>query len=228
MNTLLLRLVGPMQAWGIQSNFKERDTGLEPSKSGVVGLLCAALGREREARIDDLAQLRMGVRVDREGTRWKDFHTAGRGKGGYLRASGGKEKEDAILSTRWYLADAAFLVGLENADVKLLEELWAALRNPHWPLGLGRKAFVPSAPVYLKNGLQHGQALEDALATFPWLGREHDRAHIPELRVVMDKDDGDLVRPDYPLSFALFDRRFSPRRVRMSRIAIPPERLEDC
>ena len=49
MSVLLLRLSGPMQSWGIQSQFPDRDTGMEPSKSGVVGLLCAALGRGRSA-----------------------------------------------------------------------------------------------------------------------------------------------------------------------------------
>ena len=33
MATLLLQLVGPMQAWGVTSRFDERDSGLEPSKS---------------------------------------------------------------------------------------------------------------------------------------------------------------------------------------------------
>jgi CRISPR system Cascade subunit CasD len=39
MAVLLLRLAGPMQAWGTQSRFVNRDTELEPSKSGVIGLL---------------------------------------------------------------------------------------------------------------------------------------------------------------------------------------------
>jgi len=50
---------------------------LEPSKSGVVGLLCAALGRPRAADGSDLAALRMGVRVDREGVLKVDYQTAG-------------------------------------------------------------------------------------------------------------------------------------------------------
>ena len=41
MSVLLLRLSGPMQSWGVQSRFTVRDTGLEPSKSGVVGLIAA-------------------------------------------------------------------------------------------------------------------------------------------------------------------------------------------
>ncbi|MCC6313005.1 MAG: type I-E CRISPR-associated protein Cas5/CasD, partial [Thermomicrobiales bacterium] len=75
MHTLLLRLAGPMQAWGTQSRFTERDTGLEPSKSGVIGLLCAALGRERTDPVDDLAALTMAVRVDIEGVVRRDFQT---------------------------------------------------------------------------------------------------------------------------------------------------------
>ena len=46
--TLLLRLQGPMQSWGTTSRFDERDTQLEPSKSGVLGLVCAAIGRDRQ------------------------------------------------------------------------------------------------------------------------------------------------------------------------------------
>ena len=45
--TLLLRLAGPMQSWGLESRFDQRDTGREPSKSGVLGLICAALGKPR-------------------------------------------------------------------------------------------------------------------------------------------------------------------------------------
>ena len=59
MATLLLRLQGPMQSWGTTSRFDERDTQLEPSKSGVLGLLCAALGRNRSEPVQDLAALRM-------------------------------------------------------------------------------------------------------------------------------------------------------------------------
>ena len=46
--TLLLRLKAPMQSWGVSSRFSIRDTGKEPSKSGVIGLFCAALGISRD------------------------------------------------------------------------------------------------------------------------------------------------------------------------------------
>lgn len=222
MNVLLLRLVGPMQSWGVQSRFTVRDTGLEPSKSGVVGLLCAALGRSRDEPVQDLAQLRMGVRVDREGTMLCDFHTAG--KGGILKASGEVDRKNLVVSTRYYLADARFLVGLEGDDLDWLAKLHDALRDPVWPLYLGRKAFVPGEPVWLPDGLQPDVTLDEVLHAYPWLGNDPDRPP-KRVRCVLDAPDGPQVRPDWPLSFA--ERRFAPRHVRTEFIPAPPVREEE-
>jgi len=208
MSVLLLRLTGPMQSWGVQGRFTVRDTGLEPSKSGVVGLLCAALGRRREEPVADLAALMMGVRIDREGMVARDYHTAG--KGGILKASGQIERKNLIVSSRYYLTDARFLVGMEGDDLDLLTQLHAALRDPHWPLYLGRKAFVPGEPVWLPDGLRPDQTLPEALRTYPWRGRASDERP-PRLRLVLEDPNGTEVRPDQPLSFA--ERRFAPRRV---------------
>ena len=48
MATMLLRLAAPLQAWGVDSKFEIRKTNREPTKSGVLGLLAAALGLRRE------------------------------------------------------------------------------------------------------------------------------------------------------------------------------------
>lgn len=205
MPTLLLCLAGPMQSWGVQSNFTVRDTGLEPSKSGVVGLLCAALGRRRDAEIGGLATLRMGVRVDREGQMASDYHTAQN----ILKASGGIK--DTEVSRRYYLADARFLVGLTGDDLDLLTQLHNALRNPHWPLYLGRKAFVPGEPVWLQDGLCLEKSLRAALRDYPWRGRLRSDDRPPRLRLVLEDHAGSEVHPDQPVSFA--ERRFVPRRV---------------
>ena len=61
MSTLLLRLAAPLQAWGINSKFDIRKTEREPSKSGVIGLLAAALGRRRDESLDDLTALTFGI-----------------------------------------------------------------------------------------------------------------------------------------------------------------------
>jgi CRISPR system Cascade subunit CasD len=223
MSVLLLRLAGPMQSWGVQSRFTVRDTGLEPSKSGVVGLLCAALGRGRHEPVDGLAALTMGVRVDQEGTMARDFHTAG--KDGILRATGRVERRRLVVSTRYYLADARFLVGLESDDLELLARLHAALRDPHWPLYLGRKAFVPGAPVWLPDGLRPGEDLETALQDYPWLGYDSAR-YSDRVRLVIEDRNGPEVRPDQPLSFA--ERRFLPRRVRTEFATPPPMEEKPC
>lgn len=77
MSVLVLRLAAPLQSWGTQSRFSIRDTAREPSKSGVIGLIAAAIGRPRDGEIDDLMALRMSVRIDRDGTLQRDYHTAG-------------------------------------------------------------------------------------------------------------------------------------------------------
>ena len=222
MNTLLLRLAGPMQSWGVQSRFTVRDTGLEPSKSGVIGLLCAALGCPRHEPVTDLAMMTMGVRVDQEGVMARDYHTAG--KGGMLKASGRVERKNLVVSTRYYLADARFLVGLEGGDLSLLRRLHNALRDPHWPLYLGRKAFVPGEPVWLADGLRPDTDLLAALERFPWLGPEYRNP--PELvRLVLEDPGGSEVRPDQPLSFV--ERHFAPRRVTTTFALTPPRREEE-
>ena len=147
MPTLLLQCVAPMQAWGTQSNFTVRDTGRDPSKSGIVGLLCAALGRPRTDTHTTRAldSLIMGVRVDREGQILRDFHTAGQGAAdpyqGHLRADGESVSKGTIISNRYYLTDAMFLVGL-TGEQELLETLQSALANPRWMLCLGPVSYT--------------------------------------------------------------------------------------
>ncbi|WKN23668.1 type I-E CRISPR-associated protein Cas5/CasD [Azotobacter vinelandii] len=212
MATLLLRLQGPMQSWGTTSRFDERDTQLEPSKSGVLGLVCAALGRDRREPLEDLAALRMGVRVDREGVPLRDYQTAT----GVLIASGKADPRRTVVSPRFYLSDAVFLVGLESADSALLERIQGALRRPVWPLALGRKSFVPGMPVFLADGLLHADLLS-ALSGYPplvpWAPGGSVRLALEDLR------EGS-VRLDQPVGpFA--ERRFGPRFVKQEVLHVP-------
>lgn len=211
MNTLLIRLQAPMQSWGVSSHFTNRDTAREPSKSGVIGLICAALGRPRDADISDLASLKMGVRVDREGILQKDFHIAQ----DILQADGKKTKKSEI-SNRYYLADAVFLVGLEGHD-QLIHEIYAALKSPRWTLYLGRKAFPPASPIWMKDGLRN-EPLQEALSQFPSLAPEQKG----KVRLVLESDDGEFARTDVPISFET--RRFSSRRIYYLQIDCPPYR----
>lgn len=173
MHTLLLRLEGPMQSWGTTSRFDQRDTGKEPSKSGVIGLIAAALGIDRNEwnRLKPLTELKMGVRHDRSGVLRKDYQTAGCSDIDSIIKANGDQSKDGVVSERHYLADAAFLVGLESDDKKLLEEAHEALKNPQWVLGLGRKSYLPAEPIYIRDGVLYDISLRNALSSFPWLGR---------------------------------------------------------
>ena len=208
MMTLLIRLAGPMQSWGTTSRFDERDTQLEPSKSGVLVLVCAALGRDRTEPVDDLARLRMGVRVDREGVLMRDYQTAT----GVMIATGKADLGRTVVSPRYYLADAAFLVGLEGDDRNLLESIQEALKQPVWPLALGRKSFPPSLPVWLPDGLRE-DALEATLRKAPPIASPQREHWGRPLRLMLEDPSEGAVRLDQPVApFAV--RRFGPRFVR--------------
>ncbi|WP_053122573.1 CRISPR-associated protein Cas5 [Mycolicibacterium conceptionense] len=77
--TVLLRLSGLMQSWALEARGARRSTHTRPTKSGVIGLIANALGRDFTDSIDDLAALRFGTRVDAPGHIEIDYHTTGGG-----------------------------------------------------------------------------------------------------------------------------------------------------
>ena len=223
MATLLLRLVGPMQSWGTASRFSLRDTRNEPSKSGVVGLLAAAMGipRENWSNLEPLTRLAMGVRHDRQGLPRHDFQTAACATTDTIIRANGSETKDGVVSKRFYLTDAAFLVGLESPDHTLLEALHQSLRNPVWPLFLGRKSFVPSESIWIENGLVEA-ALFPALEKFPWLGEtSYGQAKPMHLRLTLESQDGTgLMVMDQPIS-PFSERQFGARFLTSHLIPFP-------
>lgn len=216
MSTLLLRLAAPLQAWGTASKFERRRTQREPSKSGVIGMLAAALGLRRDADLSELTALRFGVRVDREGKVIRDFHTAQAVKTEKKAKKEQTEEPEKIgyVTSRYYLSDAVFLVGLESEDHALLEKIETALRAPYFPLFLGRRSCPPTLPLVL--GLRE-KDLETAL-------REEDnqnqnarsikrtRRYI-RLDSMPDELEGAVVR-DLPISFNPIKREFGYRRAK--------------
>lgn len=226
MAILLLRLVGPMQSWGTTSRFDQRDTGKEPSKSGVIGLLAAAMGIDRANWVDlePLTRLSMGVRHDRPGIPRSDYQTAGCATTDtIIKADGSQAKGGGVVSQRFYIADAAFLVGLEGDDKALLEQAHAALSNPVWTLALGRKSYVPSEPIWLDYGVQD-VTLADAFRKHNWISSPRWSEQPPDrLLVTLESSDGTgVLKMDQPLS-SFADRRFGARFVRSEWIPFPGE-----
>ncbi|PJN36628.1 type I-E CRISPR-associated protein Cas5/CasD [Streptomyces sp. CB02959] len=162
---LLLRLAGPLQSWGERSHFNERDTAGFPTRSGVIGLLAAALGRHRSESPDDLVRLSITIRADRPGVLLRDLHTVGGGlpaKATVTTAEGKKRSGDTatLLTHRTYLADAAFTLALTTpgGDTDLLDRVAGGLAAPHWPPYLGRRSCPPEGPLLLgrfHNVLHH-------------------------------------------------------------------------
>src|SRR5262245_28002284 len=136
MTCLLLRLAGPLQAWGSRSRFVRRDTEPAPTKSGVIGMLAAARGLRRTDDLTEFLGLSFGVRVDQAGKLTRDFQTA--------RSLDGSKSMP--LSYRQYLADAVFIAAVEG-DAELLQGLHEALRAPVFPLYLGRRSCPPVLPI---------------------------------------------------------------------------------
>lgn len=209
MSVLLLRLAGPMQSWGTEDRFPVRGTGREPSKSGVVGLLCAALGRPRGESVADLAALQMAVRVEREGRLSRDFHTALN----VIKPDG--SGTTSVISNRYYLADADFLIALEG-DRSLLVQLDQAVREPVWPLFLGRKAFVPGVPVSWpadRLPIREGTLMK-VLEAEPWRPRRMPKEQDRKLRYVLQVEYGHgEPRQDEPEPLSFTTRRFAVRHV---------------
>ena len=214
-SSLLIRLQGPMQSWGTRSRFEIRDTEREPSKSGVIGLICAALGRDRTEAITDLSALKMGVRVDREGVLQYDYQTVE----GAVSADGSSNR-DPQTSKRYYLADAAFVVALEG-DTELLELVNNKLLDPRWAMALGRKSYVPSAPVPMHNNLRTDLGMRDALVSpLSPLIAEPQRWQ-RQIRLVLESsEETHEARNDTPVTFVHEKRKFLPRYVHTELIDI--------
>jgi CRISPR system Cascade subunit CasD len=214
-----------MQSWGTTSRFDERDTGKEPSKSGVIGLLAAAFGIDREnwSDLEPLTRLSMGVRHDRPAVPKRDYQTAGCAATDSVIKADGTQSNDGVVSQRFYLADGAFLVGLECEDRSFLERIHSALRDPAWPLALGRKSYVPSEPIWMEDGLQDAPMLE-ALARWPWIATPRKWEDLPEKLLVSleSKDGSGVLKMDQPLS-SFGERRFGARFVRSEWISFPRE-----
>ncbi|MFI7342972.1 type I-E CRISPR-associated protein Cas5/CasD [Streptomyces sp. NPDC050085] len=245
---LLLHLAGPLQSWGVASPFNERDTALSPTRSGFIGLFAAALGLAREEPLGELRTLHFTVRIDRAGTRLRDFHTVGGGMPRHLTVAtseGRRRKGDTAthVSNRYYLQDAAFTVAVTCEDTDLLRKCANALRRPRWPLYLGRRSCPPTGPVLLaearRGPLTH--LLRLPLARTP--SRQKRTSDLPLLETVefttdlptdalvhaMREEFPGLAVPhaleeevrDVPEGFASLDRRYGTRTQRRVPVQLP-------
>jgi CRISPR system Cascade subunit CasD len=201
---LVLRLEGPMQSWGLRSRWDVRDTGTEPSKSGVLGILGCALGWKRgDPRFMELSsQIQIAVREESPGVVMNDFQTITglnrQADGKLKKATAGKHREITIIvSPREYLSDARFLVLIQGPE-KIINACAEALKNPVWPVYLGRKSCVPTRPVFSEI-LKTTQNLRELIQQIPWeyIPTIRSESTIPtHLRCIVECPTGDTFRVD--------------------------------
>lgn len=215
---LLLWFEAPLQSWGADSKFGRRDTLKFPTKSGVLGLVCSALGAggEQTELLARFASLDMQVisyrKTKANGQKrnkeplLRDFQTVGNGyddkdpwqtllipkTSDGKKAVGGGSK----LTYRYYLQDAVFAVALQ-VPTDLAESIAQALQNPNWDIYLGRKNCIPSELVF-QGQFADFEALNDQAWSF-----SQAKKLVEDFRVVQGEIDGDehLTLNDVPIQF---------------------------
>lgn len=216
---LALYFDAPLQSWGYASKFDRRTSLAHPTRSGVIGLLCAALGVDRTdthglARLDALT---VTVYAFTMGGRLTDYHTIGGGydpatqSGSICTTGEGKVRQKngqsiAVITYREYLEGSRF-GAVVSADATLVDELAAAVRNPVWGVWLGRKACIPAARVF--EGIHAAE--EEALASLCRAAGVESAMRV--VREAATFADGNDTVMDRPLDFSPNGRRFAPRRI---------------
>lgn len=177
---LLFTIYAPLASWGEIAVGESRSSWDRPSRSGVLGLVAAALGIEREDQslhnaLD--ADYGIAVRLDASGTPMTDYHTAQTVAASVVKkkrpatraallASVAPGDQETILSRRAYRQDALATIAIWTRTMApqwSLHELADALRRPRFVLYAGRKANplgLPLAPVLLESSTL-GDALLD-------------------------------------------------------------------
>ena len=160
MKHLALYLRAPLQSWGASSKFGDRGTLDAPTRSGLLGLLAAACGIDKNDEVRDrewlarAAKLSVAVLAFRRGDRMADYHTVGARydkvdpwqKRMIPTTPDGKPR-GTDLTHRDYLADSVFGAVLSGDDA-LVDEMATGLADPVWGVWLGRKSCIPTEPIF--------------------------------------------------------------------------------
>lgn len=183
MQALILRFDAPLMSFGGDAVDSQRITDIFPRRSMIAGLLANALGYdhadwEKTQRLQ--ARLGYAVRRDRTGSMLVDYQTVDLGQEflretwtsrGIPEGRGGSVSTGTHIQHRHYFMDAIYTlaVGLQNEreEYPTFQDVERAMFQPARPLCLGRKACVPSEPVYQSR--QSGECLYDILKKEPRL-----------------------------------------------------------
>lgn len=172
MEALLVSLQGPMASWGTLVVGDNRETGVAPTQSALIGLLgaCCGIDRSDTEALDQWFDLWQTVTVhvtrrkgDLQPWRFYDFHTAR----DTLKLDG-TLNSDLQIGHRGYLQEAfaiAVFILREGADPRLLSAARSCLQAPVYTPYLGRLCNPLTVDLYLKQGSYASiEALLDEMA----------------------------------------------------------------
>jgi CRISPR system Cascade subunit CasD len=171
---LLFTFAAPLASFGDIAPGERRVSASRPGRSGLIGLIAAALGLKRDdPRQRPLAQnLAFAVRVDRSGGVLMDYHTTQTAPARKGRRFSTRRDElqspdlGTILSQREYRTDSAFTIAVlaQESSPFTLAQIAAALSRPHFILTAGRRACPLGLPPAAR--VIHAKTLLEALASY--------------------------------------------------------------
>lgn len=222
----LLWLEGPLQSWGHDSRFGRRATLPFPTRSGILGLLCCALGRGGEQRdwlrmMRPLSQTIVAYARDDQPKPplLRDCHMVGSGydlKDPWEdmmvpKTSAGQHPvgTGARVTRRHYLQDMAFACVIELPSG---EDVAGALKSPFWPVCLGRKCCPPSDIVWRGEFATR----EDALKAASAIAAEKKRREVFSVIEETDENGESMTINDVPVAFGPY-KQYADRRVTVIR-----------
>jgi len=144
MKTLILRTEG-MSAYGLQTFDVHRKINHFPTRSGIIGLLGAALGitRENHAQLYDLSkQLKIAVQVNQAGQKIVDYHTVQN-----FRSPMGKIQKGTKPTYREYWCDSEYSFAI-TAEEAVIDQLSKYVEFPVFTLFQGRKSCPLTRPLF--------------------------------------------------------------------------------
>ncbi len=198
----VMYLKGPLQSWGIGSKFDKRTTNPFPTKSGIVGMVCAALGIDRadEKSISRVSKNKMTVVCfgdDNLEKRLIDYQTVS----GVPRVDG--SKSGPVQLYKEYLIDTSFGIIIEGSEDGL-KDYYSALINPKWPMSLGRKCCIPSS--IIPQGI-----FKDIKEAEDKLEKLSGRKIVKRILETSSFDKATSILNDVPINFK--ERKYSSRGI---------------
>ncbi len=221
---LIFTLTANLAAMGDFAGHERRGSLNWPGRSALLGLLGAALGRERAADFSDLDALSLAVAIFDDGAFLRDYHTietvptaaAKKPNSRPQALMQARGRTNTSITLRDYRTTPLYGVAVWGGD---LPPLLAALERPEFTLYLGRKSCPLAAPMGAR--LLEAEGPAEALKSLrlpPW------RFGATARTLITEAEEGDQhveTRQDLPLDRRLW--HFGTRRVAFRPVVIQPK-----